>query len=427
MSNNNFVNSNKLISYKPIFANLSLTKFVGIVFIIFACIPWVNFGLNRMDSQPWSFLLALSFLLLISQKITIPKNGTLMLLLVIIGLVVTISLTNSIIAFDVGRALVQYLTIPIMYIAFYNFFIRYEFPLKLFIFMNLVWIFFGFMEIFFFDFVNAISHTRTDYELRGVTSLASEPTFFGIYLFFSSWILIESNNFTMDKKIKMLLLANFLVVAFFAKASMVILFYIIVFSLILLRKIISFLLGVKISINNIITYIFYFLLIFISFNFFQQILQGSRVEQLITKINIDNSILEIIVSDHSINSRTEAVFFSVIGTFDNYLIPGGLDSFIDVRRSMLEEYKVSEFFFNRSESNKIMSWLGSILYELGIFGLFLVIIIFKSIYKSFGGSLFYYGAFLVILLSAVPVAFPLVPMLFALIVYNKKKQELDNI
>jgi len=168
-------------------------------------------------------------------------------------------------------------------------------------------------------------------------------------------------------------------------------------------------------------------LVIIFFNFFQEILQGSRVEQLITKINIDNSILKIIVSDHSINSRTEAVFFSVVGTFDNYLIPGGLDSFIDVRKSMLEDYNVSEYFFNRSESNKIMSWLGSILYELGIFGFFLIIIIFKTIYKSFKGSLFYYGALLVILLSAVPVAFPLVPMLFALIVYNKKKQELDNI
>ena len=73
MLNNNFENSSK-INYKTSILKINLVKIVGILFFIFACIPWVNFGLNDYDSQPWAFILSCIFLLLISNKIFIPKN-----------------------------------------------------------------------------------------------------------------------------------------------------------------------------------------------------------------------------------------------------------------------------------------------------------------------------------------------------------------
>ena len=419
MSNNNFQNLSKLNNKEPISTNINLTKITGITFIIFACIPWVNFGLNNYDSQPWSFILSVTFLLLISRKIILPENSILILFLVIIGLSVSIIFTVQLSSFSLIRAVIQYLTLPIMYIAFYNFFIRYKFPIKLFIFMNFLWIFFGFVEIYFYDFVKSITHVRTD-DMRGVTSLAPEATFFGLYLFFSSWILLESNNLIIDRKIKLMLFINFLLVIFLAKSSMVILFYIIIFLIIFFRKFFYFLIGSNISIKNITTFLFYFVVIGIFFRFLYETLDGSRVEYLMNKLTLNRSFLEVMILDDSINSRAESLFFSIFGTLNNYLLPGGLDSFIEMRRFVLVQYNLSDIFFNKVESNKIMSWIGSILYELGILGLFLVIFIFKSIYKKFNGSLLYYGTLFLILLSAVPVAFPLVPMLFALIVYNKK-------
>ena len=125
--------------------------------------------------------------------------------------------------------------------------------------------------------------------------------------------------------------------------------------------------------------------------------------------------------DDSINSRIESVFFSVIGSLNNFLIPGGFDTFIDTRKDLLETYNLYNFLLNKVESNKIMSWVGSILYGLGIFGLLSIILFYKAIYQSFRGSSLYYGLIFLILLSAVPVAFPLIPMMFALMVFNKKK------
>ena len=87
--------------------------------------------------------------------------------------------------------------------------------------------------------MKSISIMRTD-SSRGVTSLAPEPTFFGIFLFISSWILAESKNFIINKKMTIILLINFISVIFLAESAMVFLLFQLVerllFSMLLFQK-----------------------------------------------------------------------------------------------------------------------------------------------------------------------------------------------
>ena len=403
--------------------NFDITKFFGNLFIIFSLLPWVNFGLNNMDSQPWSFIFGIFFLLSL-KKITFPDYSINILVLVFIGLVFTLLRTNSLDIFFSLRAIVNYFSLALFYILFYNYFIKYHFPFKIFVFFNFLWIGFGLLEFLSPELIKSISIMRTD-PTRGVTSLAPEPTFFGIFLFISSWILAESKNFIINKKMTIILLINFISVIFLAESGMVFLFYVIVACVILISNFLHILISLKIIKKNIVSYVIWICLICLILIFTKNLLNETRLFYLINKFLNTQSILEIIINDASINARVESVYFSTIGSFKNYLIPGGLDSFIEMRREILSSME-KEIFYNRVESNKIMSWAGSILYELGIFGLLIMVFFFQSIYKRSLRSFLNCMTLFLILFSAIPVAFPLIPILLSLMVYNKKIQIINQ-
>ena len=118
--------------------NFDITKFFGNLFIVFSLLPWVNFGLNNMDSQPWSFVFGIFFLLSL-KKLTFPDYSINILVLVFVGLVFTFLRTNSLEIFFSLRAIVNYFSLALFYILFYNYFIKYHFPFKFF--MDWFWTF----------------------------------------------------------------------------------------------------------------------------------------------------------------------------------------------------------------------------------------------------------------------------------------------
>ncbi len=408
---------NKL-SYKIFKKKIDIVRSIGFFFFIFSLIPWINFGVNNFDIQPWSFVFAIIFLACL-KKLIIPVYSIKILTLVLIGLSFALLATNSINIFFLFRAIVNYLSLPILYVAFYNYFIRYNFPLKLFVIFNFLWIGVGLIQLSFpeinFSFVNQ----RNVDEIRGSSSLAPEATFFAIFLFFSSWILIETKNFAMSKNIKILLFLNFLAVLFIAKSSMVFLFYIITITSFLVSNFFYIFIDLKFLKKEVSSFVIFLIIIFLVFIIFKIFFYNTRLFFFIEQFFNSQSILEIIKTDASVNSRVESVYFSVIGSLKNYLLPGGLDTFVEMRKEILNSME-NEIFYNRVESNKIMSWIGSIIYELGIFGIIIITLFFKAIYRNFKGSLFYLATLIIILFSAIPVAFSLIPMLFSLVVYNKK-------
>jgi hypothetical protein len=398
-------------------------KAVAFLFFISSLIPWVNFGINDFDSQPWSFIFAIIFLVCLKKK-KFPVHSLKILTLVIIGLFLTFLKTDSSNFFFLLRAIVNYLSLPILYIAFYNYFIRYNFPLKLFVTFNLLWISVGLIQLYFPEIGLSIVNRRNIDIIRGASSLAPEPSFFGIYLFFSSWVLIETKNLVASKNIKILLFINFLIILFVAKSTMSLLFYVIVITLFYVKHFFYFFFYLKLS-KKILVPLLFTIAIFIALIIFNIFFYNTRLYFLIDAFFNNQSILEIIKTDDSVNSRVESIYFSVIGSLKNYLLPGGIDTFIEMRKEILNSMKY-EIFYNKTESNLIMSWIGSIIYELGIFGIVIIALFFKAMYRNFRGSLFYFVALFVILFSAIPVSFPLITMLFALLVYKKNIKSEKN-
>ena len=311
-----------------------------------------------------------------------------------------------------------------MYVAFYNYFIRYGFPIKLFILFNILWISFGFLEFLIPEFIDLISKKRTN-AARGVTSLAPEPTFFGVYLFFSSWIIVESKKFIIDSKKKILILINIFCIIFLAKSATVAVFLALVVFFLFIYKILYFSFKLSVSKKKLINYILFSVAICSFIFLLRNQLSGARIYSIFIKIINEKSLLSLLVEDWSINSRVESVYLSVVGTFDNYLIPAGLDSFKYMQLELFENI-TSDIFANRYRSMKVSSWNGSLFYELGIFGICIVILFFKAIYRNFNGSVLYFLTLFIILFSAIPIGFTLVPMLFSLMVFNKYNHPLSE-
>jgi len=400
-----------------------IKKFFGDTFFIFGLIPSVNFGLNNLDSQPWTFLFAIIFLIMIVE-VKLPKYSLIILILTIFGLIMTFINTDLFTIHSSLRAIVGYLGLPILYIAFYNYYIRYGFPIKLFIFFNSLWIFFGFFEFLLPEFIELISSRRTGIG-RGVTSLGPEPTYFGTYLFFSSWVMIEAKDLISNNKRNILILINIFCIIFLAKSTTVVLFIIYVTILLLIVKIYYFSLNVTFSKKLFSNQIIFCFITFVVIYLLKDQLIGSRINSVFSKLN-DKSMLSVLVNDWSINSRVESVYFSVVGAFKNYLIPGGLDTFREMRSEVLESMN-SNVLSNRYKSGVIMSWNGSLLYDLGIFGTAIIILFFMAIYRKFRGSLLYFLSLFIILFSAIPIGFTLVPMLISLMVYSKNYDLLENV
>ena len=400
-----------------------LVKIFGTIFFMFGMIPWVNFGLNNNDSQPWTFIFSIIFLILMVD-IKLPKYSLIIFFFSIFGLITTFFFTNSFATSLVLRAIIGYLSLPVLYVAFYNYFIRYGFPIKLFILFNILWISIGFLEPLIPELIDFISKKRTN-AARGVTSLAPEPTFFAVYLFFSSWIIIESKKFIIDSKKKIMILINIFCIIFLAKSTTVAVFLILVVFFLFIYKIFYFSFSFNFSKKKIINYLLYSVVICSFIFLLRDQLNGSRIYSIFSKIIEGKSLLSMLKTDWSVNSRVESVYLSVVGTLDNYLIPAGLDTFKYMRLELFENM-IGDTFANRYRSMKVSSWNGSLFFELGIFGICIVILFFKAIYRNFKGSVLYFLTFFIILFSAIPIGFTLVPMLFSLMVFNKYNHPLGD-
>ena len=417
---NNSHQISKNSNVKEPLLKIKINKIFGNIFLIFGLIPWVNFGLNDYDSQPWTFIFSIFFLATISNKIKLPKHSIGIFFLIILGLFFTILLTESIDFFFTTRAVIGYLGLPLLYVGFYNYFALYGLPIKMFIYFNLIWISFGIVELFLPEFVQLISNLRTS-ESRGVTSLAPEPTYYGIYLFFISWIIVESKNLVINNKIIFLLLINFFCIIFFSKSATVLFYVIIVLTFFLINRLYVILLTKKILIKNFFVFLLGLVIFLIIYLLFNKYYINTRLFNIYNNlINIQN-FHSFILNDQSIHTRLESIYFSVVGTFKNYFLPGGLDSIVEMRKEIAENLK-SDIFINLFPSLKIMSWSGTIFYELGFFGILIVILFFKAIYRNFSGSFLYFLTLFIILFSAIPLGFTLTPMLFSLMSYNQKNK-----
>jgi hypothetical protein len=385
--------------------SLFLKKGIFILFLFFVFFPFVSPVKTSTDMQPYSVIFAI--ILLPFFKLTITRSQLLILLLPFLAIVM---LFFSDFSFNSFRSLYNYISLFIIYYVSFkvlksNIF-NIEIIIKIFF---SAWVVIGFLqatikrELFTF----LISDSRTTAS-RGVTSLAPEPTFFAIILFF--FLLFFFHLGIKDKN--RYFIAIIASIIFIAKSSMGVVYLLILFIYLFITN-----LSFKLFFSTILL----ISLLSITFSYFID----SRLYGLV--MVFIESPSNLLTLDASINDRFFQIFFSIKGFFQFYLFPHGFSywgKYLAVEVPKYSDYVMVDFF---SSDGRIMSGLGALLFELGLFGLLLPLLIFKQnifLFRNTIISLFFvFILILLLLISAIPIGFSYFGFYLAFIEYLKYEKQ----
>jgi hypothetical protein len=371
------------------------------ILIVSVFFPWVSFGLNDMDSQPWPIMGCLLYLLL-KNKYFIEKSFYLLFFSVIASALVLAK--DLIFDFSYFRSIISLATL--VSVAYCISLLKKSgvFILKYLILINIVWIIAGFIqEIVSRDILDFLVVARTSEE-RGVTGLAPEPTFYAVFLIFNGWIILKEVDYRPSASIKLLLLLNVFVIIFLAKSSMGVIFLFVALVLFLIYQV------VKNPVNSIYYLPLLTIVIYIIFQYSVNILGGTR---LLNVISLMADPLDLIYTDASINQRVTHSVLSIKGFFDSYGVPNGLYVFDKYSEKSIQEFGGYLWSY---PGVKIMSFSGSLLFELGWLGL-IIFVQFVSFFWDHNNktlSVVLMTAFFIFTLAAIPLAFTPVAILVGL-------------
>ncbi len=395
----------------------TLNGVLGAVFILACMNPWTSFGTNSMDSQPWSLLAGLAFLGSTRFVHAPPYIGPLSVSIAA-GLIVSIALSESPEINVILRAIAGYSTLLVVYIAFYNYLLRFGFPSGLIFFSGVSWLAFAFVEMVSPSAISMFAAQRTSVG-RGLTSLAPEPTFFAIFLLFLSWLVFAGRNYRPRRRDYFLIIANFLAIFLLARSTMVIV-YIVVAAAIYISMLAFKSIGtLRLRGRHIVAVIVAIIGVPSGKLLIDVYLADTRVGQLFSTLS-QQGVSLIIYSDASVINRIEGTVLSLHAALYNWLVPGGLDTYVTTKELVRPLW--GQIFWYPSMSNKILSWNGVLIYELGVFGLIAYICLVLAAVRKGSAGATEITIFIAFAMGAIPMAFPLIPMLFAIWAYNGRKQ-----
>lgn len=385
--------------------NVGLTKFL----LLPVFFPWVSFGLNNMDSQPYALISVILLILMSKTKINI--SSVIIILILCSVLVGTQFFLPTELQF-LARGMIGF----VGFFIFFDFFRRrtdlisnsYNFLL----FTNVIWILGGVIEIFFPELIAFFGAQRST-ENRGVTSFSPEPSFFGFVLFNYFVIIALIKEYIPKRSFIIIQLLNVLATIFLAQSPVAIVYFTLLFGLIFYFSSLKFFLH-KLKKKNLVLYPIYLFLIIFAVSIIIQYtpyFDGSRVVTLVSSLWQNFDILELIYLDASLNHRVEHIVLPWVGTFTLGGIPAGVGAF-DYSREFALQY-FNGFFWHGEEGKKVMSWIGDWVITFGLLGMLLLVYIFYVSYPSNKKHTPYFWAYLFLLFSAIPLANPLVPITLA--------------
>ena len=391
---------------------LGLGHFFGLIFIAFMLIPWVNFGLNSRDSQIWPLILGLVFIALhFREKLNV--NYIYFFIIPIFALYVWLFYSELNYAGPSGfvaiRSVLSYASFSVCLVGFLMYMKKKSFPWKVFYTINFIYLSVAMIQLFIPEIVSSIVNTRditftnVATVARGVTSLAPEPTFFGIFLYFLSFIYLAQCDFKPDKFLTFVLLLNLFAIIFLSRSSMTILYLIVSLPILFVRlkpshSILILLVGA--------VFIFLTVLIF----------SETRMIRLF-ELLFELGPTSLLLIDESINDRVAHVVFPFHGSILNDFMPGGFHSWSDMHTELTLLW---DGIFWYGTAGPIMSFFGLYVYELGIIGAIFLLFIFLSIQDGSYSRLVESIVLFIILNSSIPPSFPLLPILIG--IYLKKNE-----
>lgn len=407
-----FVSSiaNRLRAFIENTKNLDIVHFVGILFVMYAGNSY--FGLPMFDSQPFPIMVAFAFIVLrifvkdgnLNTPVLFVSLGILAVFGIVIGTSQEFELNMLFI-----RGVINYASIIIFMIAFFEYIRVYGFPLKALVAINILWIFVALVQLVEPGIVSMFVAERTSIG-RGVTSLGPEPSSFGFYLFFISWIYMMVTNYQPPRWLKVLIGINILSIFFLAISALTIVFLIVSFlfyivfnfkSLLNLRNFILTLIGVS---------IFVFII--------TVVLEGSRMERLFYQL-LTADLALVLEGDRSVNSRLAHQVLPIYIFFTNLGFPAGLQAFVSSVGEL--DPSIVEFLWGNITDEKIMSWNATLIYELGLIGVMVWILLFTFLMDGTSKRFGELSLLFVLLFSSVPQSYPLIPLIFVIMYMTNKR------
>lgn len=389
--------------------NLSSPKsYLLFFYLLFSCFSFVSFRLNSLDTQIWHMVPGLMVIFIFAGAALKYKNLPELLLVLVSFLLLFISDFN----FISFRSFASYLSFTVVVVATFVLIKKTERSLWVFLMVafNYIYLIAGFLQLFLGPYsLDFIAPVRTTLD-RGMTSLAVEPTYFALVLILFSWIFILLSDYKPSLFIKVLLFVNLIFIFFVAKSSMGVLYVFIASSLVFISKV-----RLK-SILMVIIGVLTFSMIIV----FTEILEGSRLGSILDYV-FSQGIVGLAYNDASINSRLSGFFYPIFLFFDNLIIPHGYNNYLE--GSIKAHNFFGGYFWYGDISEKIMSFSGVFIYELGFLGLAYLGSLAYRIIKyngSFSVIVRVFEVFFIMLLSfaAIPVAMPLFAIVISILMYR---------
>lgn len=332
-------------------------------FFLFCFFPFLDFLRIGTDTQPNALLLAVLPLAMCFRK-RLPVavylfGGTFCVALLLLAF--------SPITFNSFRDVANYFSVFAVswatYLAFYHIKkLRFDF----FVVVNFIWLFVGMVQTYlypyFMTFLLNGGGRGIDSESRGVTSLATEPSQYGIICLFLMAIGLLNFPF---KKVWWVVLLAFIQLLLLAQSAT---------SLLALVVGLGGFIGVKLLLFNRRALVYAMAIVMMGYVTYQltyETLKEQRVYTLATELAENPELF--IVADGSVSERFMFVYFSFKGMVDNHFLPRGYNQFnsymqeeINKPREGITKMLLS---YTRDDYSRILCGMGSVFFQLGALGL----------------------------------------------------------
>ncbi|HIP33363.1 MAG TPA: hypothetical protein EYG89_01200 [Bacteroidia bacterium] len=386
-----------------------ISNILSFFFVLAIVIPYFKILPVPSEIQPHAFLLAL-ILLIVWKKIKFTKEFYLLLFVAIVSISLLAMNTFTIVHI---KEIYGYISFLIISIVSYNYFIRYgEIQYSFYRNILLAYLIVGLIQMFidpnFFHLFLAREVGYDSFEGRGVESMTTEPTYYGLILLFIFILIYNSFSISSSNKIKLYILI-FISILFISKSTTGLVgFFIFLFFHFL-----------KINLKNIIYLLLLTIILIGLIYIYNDEIQKMRVFYLLEHL-YNGGLSALIKYDQSSNDRLLHIFYSLKGFIDNSFLPNGYSSwnnYIQVQASLGDDVQ-----YVSSKANKIFPFLGTILFELGILGFPIIFYIFYVLKKRFKNNEYiaHTVLFIFILFQALTIAYTFIPFIFSFFLYQHK-------
>lgn len=365
--------------------------------LIISMFPWISFGLNKMGMQPYFIITLLFVMLIFFHKYKFARKHHLILLLPLFFLLFQ-SLNGSPLDVLLLRDFLSYLAFSLSFVFFYEYMIIYGFPNRLFFIILCVWILACMPQFLIGEQAYSSLLFSKSSASRGFSSLASEPSFFGLHgAVISSLLLLFSKREETGK------LLFFAMIALILSGSLTAFVYY------------SLFLSIVLILTNRLNIKFIFLIIGVICLGYYFILKDQRFGALINII-LDVGFLQLLSLDESSGSRVGDILTPYLLSYYNNFLPMGRvlseindQSLMCLTTNHFESIRSCNWLAN---DNKIGSYLGGFIFH---FGFLIIPVISYYIYLVVKDirSLIAVVLILLLLMTTIPTGYPMIAFFLA--------------